>query len=832
MPTYTTKQQLPAPVRHRSRRKPPFRRRGPGIGGGAVILASLLLAGAVILYLVLFKAALGIPASGLPTVYEVGRGIAFFDRNDKYVRTVYADRDRQPVPLSKVSRSMIAAMIAAEDRNFYKHIGVDPSGIGRAMVANLKAGRIVEGGSTITQQLARNLYLDQDRSLIRKLNETLLALDIEVHNNKQRILETYLNEVYFGNGVYGIERAALTYFNKHASQLSNAEAAFLAGLVKAPSDLGAPVNRKDAIERQQLIIGNMQEYGFLTEQEAAAARNEPLKFRSRGVPHDKFPYYFAHVLRLLRSQLGEDKMWSRGLRVYTNLDTAAQVAAEKVLSAGVKRAPSGVNQGALVSLSLADGSVLALVGGVGNYKNAQWNRATNPHTAGSAFKPFVYLTGLLTGALKSGDLLLDESYEVQYPFAPTYAPKNFDGRFLGPITVRDALALSRNVCSVRVAHQVGIENVIRVAHDAGIKSSIEPHLAVALGSCAVSPLEMANAYATIARGGQYMPEQFIRKVTDGNGVDVFTMQPQRTQVFPAQPVYQLLDVMQDVVQRGTGKQARMESIPVAGKTGTADQARDIWFVGFTPDTVTAVWAGNEHNRAIGGTHVTGGAVMAAIWRKYMESFYASHPKPVATFPMPMDPLRREAPLPVQTTPAPDAQDDAMIRRFVQDNAQFPEQQTEDDASLFTDEKPANHSEGIEGGVQEIPQTLPGLEAQPHAAPQYQRIMPQAVQPGTGYVTPVPPRQQLPPQQRQPHSQQVQPLPGIYTQPQHNAPSAQPAEPLQERPPEVPAQAAPDPPAAQPNPLPAQPVPEAPPPPPERPAAEQPVSAPLPGLETP
>lgn len=719
---------------------------------------------------------LGVPSAGLPTVYEVGKGIAFFDRNNKYIRTVYADRERQPVPLSKVSRAMIEAIISAEDRNFYQHKGADPIGIARALLANMQAGRVVQGGSTITQQLARNLYLDQDRSLIRKVNETMLAIDIETHNSKERILETYLNEVYFGNGVYGIERAALTYFNKHASQLTHAEGAFLAGLVKAPSDLGAPVNRKDAIERQQLVIGKLQEYGYVTPQEAATARKQKLKFRSRTVPPEKFPYYIAYVLRLLHNQLGEEKMWSQGLRVYTTLDTAAQIAAEKTLAAGVRTAPRGVNQGALVSISVADGSVLALVGGVGNYKNAQWNRAVNPHTAGSAIKPFVYLAGLMAGVLKSGDVLLDEPYTVNYPFAPSYSPKNFDGRFMGPVTVRDALVFSRNVCSVRIAHQLGIERVIDTAQAAGVKSKIEPHLAVSLGSCALTPLEMANAYATIARFGTYMPERFIRKISDANGQDLFESVSESTQVFPLQPVLQLVDVMQDVVLRGTGKQAKLADVAVAGKTGTADQARDIWFVGFTPDTVTAVWAGNEHNRSIQGSHVTGGAVMAAIWRKYMESFYTSHPKPTIGFPQPMEPLRHEAPLAIRATPPVGAQEetDAEAERFFEQDSQMQNQPTQEDSRLFIEESNSNGN----GEPLPLPPESPAEETQTssqQSAPQQPYASPLNSNAVREYPNQNPTQYQQPLYQPQPQPQSPA-VPQTYQQPQQSEIQAAPPRP--------------------------------------------------------
>jgi len=570
---------------------------------------------------------LNLPAATLPTLVTADRGVQFYDRYDHYICTIHADRDRQPVPLSKISKNMRKAVVAAEDHHFYNHHGIDIYGIVRAFNKNRKAGHVVEGGSTITQQLVRNLYLDKtDRSYKRKIKEVFLSWDAENRYSKAKLLETYLNEVYFGGGVYGIERAANHYFDKHALQLSIPESAFLAGLIKSPSVFGNPANRKLALARQHEVLDKMAEYGYIAQAQTDALKSEKLSFKE-GQNQLKYPCYMTYALHVVSKEMG-DQMWKQNLQVYTNLDPGAQKAATAVLNKGIKSAPKGVNQGALVSMSVRDGAVLAMVGGVGNYQDNQWNRALFPHTAGSSFKPFVYLTGLIKGVLQPDTLIDDAPLSISSPNSPTWTPKNFDGKFKGWMTVRDALAYSRNICAVRVALETGIPAIVETAHAAGITSQLDPYPSLALGTCAVSPLEMAVAYSTLARNGVYMPPQVIRAIHTADGKTCREFAATASNNLPAEAVSELVDVMQDVVKRGTGTRASLPGIAVAGKTGTADGARDIWFCGFTPDTVTTVWGGSDKNQAIHGNNVTGGSVMASIWRQYMIAYYAEH-KPAA-----------------------------------------------------------------------------------------------------------------------------------------------------------------------------------------------------------
>ena len=372
------------------------------------------------------KSIVSYPFISLPSLNAQKGNVQIFDRYDHLVCTVHEEKNVEPVPLDRISVNMREAVIAAEDKSFYQHFGIAPAGIGRAMVKNFEAGRVVEGGSTITQQLVKTLYLDpEDRTLWRKAEEACMSLLINASHSKNKVLETYLNQIYFGKGAYGIERASLAYFNKHASQLTLGESAYLAGLIKAPSELSQKANRKEAIVRQHQVLDAMVECKLVSKQSASKAEAQALRFADGDYPL-KYPFYVNHVLALAKEQIG-DNLWSKPLSIYTNLDPVAQQAAERTLQRGVMHAPRGINQGALVSISVDDGGVLAMVGGVGGYGKVSWNRALNPHTAGSAFKPFVYLSALINGAIQPESMVDDTPLSLQMPDGSIYSPRNFDG---------------------------------------------------------------------------------------------------------------------------------------------------------------------------------------------------------------------------------------------------------------------------------------------------------------------------------------------------------------------------------------------------------------------
>lgn len=565
--------------------------------------------------------------------YEPIEAIQIFDRYDRLVCTVEGDEDRRVVTLNQISPQMQQAILAAEDHHFYEHHGINPVSIGRALLVNIQARQVKEGGSTITQQLVKNLFFEESgRNMGRKVKEAFIAGEIERRYPKDKILEMYLNQVYFGNGAYGIERAASRYFDKSGASLSLAESAFLAGLVKAPSELANPSNRTAAISRQKEIIGKMVEYGYITKVQAGIALKEKLKFKKGSNPLQKFPFYISYVLDQLRGRFSQAEMRKQGLRVFTNLDPPTQMIAEKALGEGIAKAPKGVTQGALVAIQVKDGAVIALVGGVGNFWKNQWNRATNPHTAGSSFKPFVYLSAFVKRTFTPNSIIDDSPITIKQGWGlPLWQPKNFDHKFMGKITVRKALTLSRNVPAVKIAQQVGIDSIVETARLAGISSKLDSNLSLALGSSAVSPLELAGAYATFARSGVSIRPQIIRKIENTRGQLIEAFEPRYDKAFDAEPVAELVDVLQDVVKHGTGTQAKLPDRPVAGKTGTADAGKDIWFAGFTPDTVAVLWGGNDDNLAIPGQNVTGGTVMAKIWKNFMQAYYEKYPTPAGAF---------------------------------------------------------------------------------------------------------------------------------------------------------------------------------------------------------
>lgn len=563
--------------------------------------------------------------------YEPIEAIQVFDKNDHLICTVEGDEDRRVVPLSQVATQMQQAILAAEDHHFYEHHGINPVSIVRATIVNMQAHRVVEGGSTITQQLIKNLFFeDAGRTLDRKIKEALMSYEVERRYSKERILEMYLNQVYFGNGGYGIERAAQRYFDRSAASLDLAQSAFLAGLVKAPSEFAA--DHEAAIARQREILDRMVEFGYITEDQAENARKEKLVFKKAVNPLQRYPYYVSFVLDQLRGRFSEAEMRRQGLRVYTNLDPQVQELAEKTLNADIKKAPKGVSQAALVCLSVKDGAVLAMVGGVGDFWKNQFNRATNPHTAGSSFKPFVYLTAFMRNVFKPDSVIDDAPLTIKQGWGlPDWSPHNYDHKFLGKITIRKALCQSRNVPAVKVGQATGIGHVIETARLAGITSKLDPNLSLSLGSSAVTPFDMAGAYGTFARGGISIKPQVLRRIENNRGQIIEVFEPKVDKVFDTDAVARLVDIMQDVVRGGTGTAARLPDRPVAGKTGTADAGKDIWFCGFTPDTVAVLWGGNDENLPIPGHNVTGGGVMAKIWKDFMTAYYQLRPTAPGSF---------------------------------------------------------------------------------------------------------------------------------------------------------------------------------------------------------
>lgn len=565
--------------------------------------------------------------------YNPGASIELFDRNDQLVCEFPSKEKRKPVPISEVSPYMISAVLAAEDHYYYEHNGISYVGIMRATLANISHGKPVQGGSTLTQQLVKNLFYEKDnRTIPLKIAEGIVASQIESKYSKEKILEIYLNQIYFGNRAYGVEQAARTYFATDASNLTVAQSAFLAGIIKSPSYLGSKKHRQKGLSRQRTVIKKMLEYKFISELEANGAFLEPLVFKSMPRKAKKenqfvppYPYYSQFVQEAVSSTYNYTH--HKRLKVYTTLDIKAQKSAEKIINSAGKRLPKKLDQAALVAMRISDGAVVSMVGGIGNFLDHQWNSAVHPHTMGSSFKPFVYLAAFEQGVISPSSQLYDSPFSVLDEGDNVWNPQNFDHRYLGYMTAEDALAHSRNVCTVRVAQQIGIGRVINAARRAGIKEDLAPTLALSLGSSASSPLSMATAYATVARGGMYIKPLIVRKITDDRGTVLAKFEPTPSRTLDLVACRQTVDILKKVVLSGTGTRARLRGIPMAGKTGTADDGKDLWFVGFTPDLVVAIWVGNSQNKKVGGGHITGGRVVAPIWKRFAKAYYSSHPKP-------------------------------------------------------------------------------------------------------------------------------------------------------------------------------------------------------------
>jgi len=583
-----------------------------GVILGIILLVSLLITFDVI------RISSELPDIELLKEYKPDQTTQIYDINNKLVANIHGDEDRVVVPLNKISTYLQRAVIAIEDNRFYEHGGVDLIGTLRAASTNFSGGS-VQGGSSITQQLVKNSFLSPQRSIKRKLIEAILSVRIERLFNKDKILEMYLNQIYWGNLSYGAEKAAKRYFKIPASDLNLAQSALLAGLIKAPEGYSPYTNFNASKFRQKIVLQKMEYYGYITHKQRIEAEKEQLKFAARAQSHCKYPYFVDYVSYMLRRTYGDDIVRRGGLKVYTTLDPVAQNLAEKTIIEGIKAIPngSGVRQGALVSINVNNGYVNSLVGGI-NFAKSNYNRAVYAkRAAGSSFKPVVYLTGLRLGKITPESQIADAPISFNTGWN-IWCPHNWDGKYMGKMTIRKALTLSRNTCTVRIALKVGIDSILETARKVGIKSKINRDYSIALGSLCLSPLEMATVYSTFARQGAYIEPICIRKIVDGQGNVIEVRRPNPIQIVSPDYVRQLDSILVDVVEKGTGKLAKLDDRPVAGKTGTTDDVKDIWFTGFTPDTVTTIWMGNDENQPLKGVFSSN---CAQLWGIYMKEFY-------------------------------------------------------------------------------------------------------------------------------------------------------------------------------------------------------------------
>ena len=562
-----------------------------------------------------------------------------YDVKGKHLASLHGEANREVVKLDKISPNLKRAVLAMEDDHFYLHNGINPNSVGRALLENYREGTVVEGGSTLTMQLVKNLFLKQERKFSRKIAEAVLAIRVEQIFNKDQILEMYLNQIYWGHNNYGIQTAAQSYFGKSAADLTLAESAMLAGVVQSPEAYSPFVNYEEAKKRQSLALSRMQELGWITPEEAEAARKQKVKLgKVTSWQSSELPYITEAVVNELNERFGRDAVLKGGMRVQTTIDYQFQrMAEETVARAHGNLQYRGIyaDQVALAAVDPRTHFVKALVGGV-DYRKSQFNRAIQSRRQpGSSFKPFVYYTAFASGKYGPDSTVIDAP--VSYRDGDGYySPQNYGGGFSGAVTIRTALANSINVPAVKIGKAVGLDKVIEVCRSLGIKSPMEPVTSLPLGAVGVTPLEMAGAYATFASNGWYSEPTVIVRVTDSAGNVLLDNTPKPRQILDPWATASLTNVLQGVINNGTGTAARIGR-PAAGKTGTTSSERDIWFVGYVPQLATAVWVGNDNYRPLGGG-ATGGVYVAPIWRDFMLQALKNEPvqnfQPASNFPAP------------------------------------------------------------------------------------------------------------------------------------------------------------------------------------------------------
>jgi len=584
-------------------------------------------------------------------IFDLPRLTTLKDYQPYIVSEVYSDDEvligefflerRTVIPLSQMPRFLIKAFVAAEDARFFEHRGIDYWRILGAAFRNIEAFDVVQGGSTITQQIAKSFFLTSERTFSRKVKEAILAQRIEHYLTKNEILFLYLNQIYLGEGAYGVAAAARTYFGKHVQNLTLAECAMLAGLPPAPNTFSPLRQPKKARERQLYVLHRMVERKLITGEQARQAEEEKVRVRPRGAKgFNEAPYVVEQVRTYVEEKYGKEKLFKSGLKIYTTINGQMQQAAQKAVLKGLEefeaREGKGKGraqvQGALVALDPRTGYILAMVGGR-DFSSSQFNRATQARRqAGSAFKPIVYAAALDKG-FTPATVIVDEplSY-IDVPGKEPWQPQNFDREFWGPITFRKALTFSRNVVTVKIAQNIGVDYLIEYAKNLGIKSKLEPNLSLALGAANISLLELTNAFGVFAAQGYRAEPLLISKIVDKDGNILEEAEPSAVEVISPQTSYLITSLMQSVIQEGTGQRAKALGRPAAGKTGTTNDTRDAWFVGFTPQQLVAgSWVGYDIEQPL-GTHETGAVAALPIWLEFMKEALAG--KPMENFTVP------------------------------------------------------------------------------------------------------------------------------------------------------------------------------------------------------
>ncbi|AFY88462.1 transglycosylase domain-containing protein [Chroococcidiopsis thermalis] len=588
-----------------------------------IMLTSAIVAGGLVGLAISFR---NLPDVRVLRNYIPSETSYFYDINGKVLASIHGEANREVIPLNKISPELKRAVLAIEDSHFYSHNGINISSVGRASIVNWQRGAVAEGGSTLTMQLVKNIFLTQQRRFSRKVAEAVLAIRLEQILSKDQILEMYLNQVYWGHNTYGVETAAQSYFGKSAADLNLAEAAMMAGIIQAPQNYSPFVSMKTAKQRQETVLNRMRSLGWITAEEDEKARETKITLgKVRSFQRSSMPFVTNTAAQELEREYGLEAVQKGGLRVQTTVDSRMQQIAEETVAKWHKTIRSqGVraDQMALVSVDPRTQFIKALVGGV-DYQKSEFNRATQARRQpGSSFKPFVYYTAFASGKFTPNSVINDTPVSYRIP-GGIWTPKNYDDSFNGPMPVRRSLEVSRNIPAVKLGSAVGLNKVVETCRILGINSPMEPVPSLPLGAIGVTPLEMASAYATIANYGWQSKPTIIARVTDSSGNVILDNSPKPQLVLEPWAAATLTDVMKGVITSGTGTAAQIGR-PAAGKTGTTSSERDIWFVGFVPQLATAVWVGNDNYQPV-GKGATGGVFVAPIWRSFMSQALKNTP---------------------------------------------------------------------------------------------------------------------------------------------------------------------------------------------------------------
>ena len=592
-----------------------------------IVLILFVTMGGTIIY---YALTIDLPEIDTLKDYRPSISSSVYDDNNELIDDFFLE-DRKIVNMAEIPKAVQYAFIAVEDSRFYQHQGFDIQSIFRALLKNFEAGHIVQGASTITQQVARLVYLSPEKKYMRKVKEAILSYKIDKYLAKDEILNLYLNQIYLGHGTYGIESASLGYFGKSAKELTLPEAALLAGLPKAPNTYSPFLYFERAKQRQVYVLSRMVEENYITQAEMNKAVKAVLKLRDIKSKDKVAAYFVEHVRRYVQEKYGADVLYKEGLSIYTTLNLATQIAARDAMEKGLaeledrEKYERGLVQGALYCMDVKTGAIRAMVGGR-DFSKSEFNRATQSRRqAGSAFKPLIYTAAFDKGMnpstrfVDSPIVLEDQSLEDGL-----WKPKNFDEKFIGPTTMRTALVQSRNIVTIKILQEIGVDYAASYAMNMGITSPLSKTLSLALGSSGVTLQELVNAYGVLANGGKKVTPFFIKKIVDrtGNVFEETTVKSE--QVIDARIAFMTSYVMRDVVESGTGRRVKSLGRPVAGKTGTTNDIRDAWFIGFTPSLIAGVWIGFDQEKTLGKNEV-GGRAAAPVWLYFMEKVVQNTP---------------------------------------------------------------------------------------------------------------------------------------------------------------------------------------------------------------